>query len=438
MAGYDKFQTDMAKGRFTFPVAILICLLLRIITGNEWQDVINLLVCALTAYLLIEINTAFTLIRTRSTLHVSFYIFLSTTCLFLHSFQYAVFVPLAFLIATSQLFSSYESPYPAGSIFHAFFFIGLGSLLFPQLLYFVPLFYLGMISFRSLSLKSFFAGLTGLCMPYWLFFGYAFYYDKMNLFYHPLQELIHFQPISYGTLGMDRIISCGIITLISLVSSVHYFHVSYLDKVRTHIFLSFLITVEAWIYLLGILQPQHFDILLQMPLFYLGMISFRSLSLKSFFAGLTGLCMPYWLFFGYAFYYDKMNLFYHPLQELIHFQPISYGTLGMDRIISCGIITLISLVSSVHYFHVSYLDKVRTHIFLSFLITVEAWIYLLGILQPQHFDILLQMQIIVGSILTGHLFTLTHNRFTGIFFIITFVLLIVLTIYNLWMQFFNS
>ena len=168
------------------------------------------------------------------------------------------------------------------------------------------------------------------------------------------------------------------------------------------------------------------------------MISFRSLSLKSFFAGLTGLCMSYWLFFGYAFYYDKMNLFYHPLQELIHFQPISYGTLGMDRIISCGIITLISLVSSVHYFHVSYLDKVRTRIFLFFLIAVEAWIYLLGILQPQHFDILLQMQVIVGSILTGHLFTLTHNRFTGIFFIITFVLLIVLTIYNLWMQFFNS
>lgn len=112
MAGYDKFQIDMAKGRFTFPVAILICLLLRIITGNEWQDVINLLVCALTAYLLIEINTAFTLIRTRSTLHVSFYVFLSTACLFLHSFQYAVFAPLTFLIAISQLFSSYESPYP--------------------------------------------------------------------------------------------------------------------------------------------------------------------------------------------------------------------------------------------------------------------------------------------------------------------------------------
>ncbi len=132
---------------------------------------------------------------------------------------------------------------------------------------------------------------------------------------------------------------------------------------------------------------------------------------QKFLCGLTGLCVPLLALFGYAFCYDKMNLFYHPLQEFIHFQPISYELLGLDRIISCGIITLISLVSSVHYFHVSYLDKVRTRIFLFFLITVEAWIYLLGILQPQHFDILLQMQIIVGSILTGHLFTLTHNRF---------------------------
>ena len=85
----------MAKGRFTFPVAILICLLLRIITGNEWQDVINLLVCALTAYLLIEINTAFTLIRTRSTLHVSFYVFLSTACL-----PVSAFLPVCRFCAT--------------------------------------------------------------------------------------------------------------------------------------------------------------------------------------------------------------------------------------------------------------------------------------------------------------------------------------------------
>lgn len=311
MIGRNKFQIDVATGRFTLPVVILVCLFLWVLTSGKWQDAISLLTCAATAYLLIEVNTAFALIRTRTAAHVSLYVFLTTICLFLHPLQLTTFVPLAFLISVSQLFRSYESANASESIFHAFLFIGIGSLMFPQLLYFIPLFYLSMISFRSLSLKSFFAGIIGLTVPYWFLFGYAFYYDQMDLFYRPLLEVIHFQPISY-----------------------------------------------------------------------------------------------------YA--------------------------LGLEQLISCGVVTLISLVSSVHYFNVSYLDKVRTRIFLFFLIAVEVWTYLLGILQPQHFNVLLQIQIITGSILTGHLFTLTRNRFTGIFFIITFVILIALTIYNLWMQFFNS
>lgn len=311
MIGRNKFQIDVATGRFTLPVVILVCLFLWVLTSGEWQDAISLLTCAATAYLLIEVNTAFALIRTRTAAHVSLYVFLTTICLFLHPLQLTTFVPLAFLISVSQLFRSYESANASESIFHAFLFIGIGSLMFPQLLYFVPPFYLSMISFRSLSLKSFFAGIIGLTVPYWFLFGYAFYYDQMDLFYRPMLEVIHFQPISYHVLELEQLISCGVVTLISLVSSVHYFNVSYLDKVRTRIFLFFLIAVEVWTYLLGILQPQHFNVLLQ-------------------------------------------------------------------------------------------------------------------------------IQIITGSILTGHLFTLTRNRFTGIFFIITFVILIALTIYNLWMQFFNS
>ena len=177
MAGYDKFQIDMAKGRFTFPVAILICLLLRIITGNEWQDVINLLVCALTAYLLIEINTAFTLIRTRVPCMSAF----TYSCprlpvsAFLPVCRF--FAPLTFSDRYFPIIQQLRISLSGGKYIPRFLFIGLVSLLFPQLLYFVPLFYLGMIGFRSLSLKSFFAGLTGLCVPYWLFSA-MFYYDK--------------------------------------------------------------------------------------------------------------------------------------------------------------------------------------------------------------------------------------------------------------------
>lgn len=310
MAGYNRFQADIAAGRFTLPVVILICLFLWGISINSGYEIASFVICALTGYLMIEINTAFTLIRTRTTLPVSMYWFLMAACMFLHPFRLVNFIPLAFIITLFQLFRSYESQQASGNIFHAFFFVGLGSLVFPQLLYFIPLFYISMINFRSLSAKTFFAGLLGMVTPYWFLFSYSFYYDKMDLFYSPLQELIHFQPIDYSALTLNDIISWGVITLISLISSAHYFQVSYLDKTRTRLFLSFLVAVEAWIYLLGILQPQHF----------------------------------------YA---------------------------------------------------------------------------------------LLPLQIMIGSILTGHLFTLTRNRFSGIFFIITFVILITLAIYNLWMQFFN-
>lgn len=311
MANYNKFQTDAASGRLTLPVVILVCLLLWAAASTQWQEAISLLACAITSYLLIEINTAFALIRTRTTLHVSFYVVLATACIFLHPLQPVTFAPIFFLIAIFRLFASYESPQAAGNIFHSFFFIGLGSLLFPQLLYFLPLFYAGMISFRSLSLKSFFAGIIGATTPYWFLFGYAFYCDKPELFYRPLREAVCFQPVSYALLGPEQLVSAGVITLISLIISVYYFNISYLDKVRTRIFLSFLIAAEAWIYLQALLQPGHFN----------------------------------------------------------------------------------------------------------------AWF---------------QLQIPVSSILAGHLFTLTRNRFTGIFFIVTFVILTALTIFNLWMQFFNS
>lgn len=310
MMDYSKLQARVASGRFTFPVVALVCLLLWLFTSGGWQEGVSMLACVLVAYLLTELNTTFTLIRTRTTLHVSCYISLLTLCLFLHPLHTDTFVPLLFLLAIFQLFGGYEAPQAPVHAFHCFFFIGLGSFLFPQLVCFVPLFYIGMNTFRSLSFRSFFAGIIGLTTPYWFLFGYALYADRMETFCRPLQELIAFAPIRYGILDAEQLV------------------------------------------------------------------------------------------FG-------------------------------------GIIVLLSAVSSIHYLNTSYLDKVRTRLFLLFLVGVEVWNCLLGVLQPQHFNVLMQIQILICSILTAHLFALSRSRFTGIFFMVTFVILIVWSVYNVWMQLFN-
>ena len=306
----NRFQLDIATGRFTLPVVILLSLLLWGITSQTWAELGSFAIMVLTGYLMIEMNTAFSLIRTRTTFPVSIYWFLTTTLLFLHPFDWTHFIPLFFILSIYPMFHSYESHSASTSIFHSFLFIGLGSLVFPPFIYYIPLFLVSTISFRSLGIKSLLASLLGLATPYWFLFGHAFYHDQMYLFYKPFQEFFHFHSIDYHSI------------------------------------------------------PPHI-------------------------------------------------------------------------LISWGAITILLLISSIHYVMVSYQDKTRTRINLSFIMVSAIWTTLFIALQPQHLNALFPIQLIGTAYLTAHLFTLTQNRFTNILFIVVFLVFIFLTGYNLWIQFFN-
>lgn len=306
----NRFQVDMATGRFTLPVVILICLILWGFGSQEWSDVGTLAIVALSGYLMIEMNTTFLLIRNRTTFPITIFYYLTCIFFFLHPFEWSHFAQLTYLLGVFQLFFSYESAHAQRNIFHSFLFLGLGSLAFPQLLYFAPLFGLSMITFRALSIKSFFASFIGLLVPYWFLFAYAFSFDKMHLFYAPIQEMLHFYPISYANWNQPEISSEAFVLFLLVISSIHYFQVAYMDKTRTRIFLSFL-ALAGW------------------------------------------------------------------------------------------------------------------------------WTTLFILLQPCHLDELLPIQITCTAFLSGHLFTLTRNKFSGYLFLVTFVIIIILTLYNIWMQFFN-
>lgn len=307
----NRFQVEVATGRLTLPVVILICLLLWGANFQEWNDLISLVITATIGYIMIETNTAFTLIRTRTALPVCIYGWIATSLLFLYPFDWGNLIPLAFILAVYQLFLSYESSSPTNSVYHAFLLIGLGTLILPQFIVFAFLLWGSMIPFRAISLKSVLASLIGLATPYWFLFGYAFCFDKMSLFLVPFQEMIHFYPIDYSLLTLTEMLSWSIVTL--------------------------------------------------------------------------------WL-----------------------------------------------LISSIHYLQIAFMDKTRTRIYHSFLVYTGWWTTLLSVLQPIHLHIWLPIQVICMAFLSGHLFTLTRNRFSGIFFIVTFVTFILLTSFNLWMQYFNS
>lgn len=254
--GINKIQIGVATGRFTLPVVTIVGLLLWLVNLNSWQDLGTLAIVMFTCYLMIETNTAFSLIRTRTTLHICSYWLWISIFIFLHPFEWKCSGAVTFMSAVVYLFKSYESSNTSTSLFNVSFFITSGSLLFPKLIYFLPLFILSTIGIRSLNIKSLIAFLLGCLTPYWLLFGYAFFYDQMEIFYTPLKESFTFHTVDYTSLPNHVIISWLAITLLQLVCSIHFSKASYQDKTRTRIFLTFLTIAGWWTTVFIAVQPQ--------------------------------------------------------------------------------------------------------------------------------------------------------------------------------------
>ncbi len=185
-----RLQNRITAGRFTLPVAILLSLFCWVLTSvllpeipvmksgyPLWESIDNgyipawanaplsFLLYGIIGYFLIELNNAFAIIRMRASVQTAIYFLLISVCPALHQLYAGDIASVAFLISLFFLFKGYQHPRPASILFYSFLFIGAGSLFFPQLTLFIPLFWIGAHSFQALTPKSFFGSLVGWSLP---------------------------------------------------------------------------------------------------------------------------------------------------------------------------------------------------------------------------------------------------------------------------------
>lgn len=278
-----RLQTQITAGRFTLPTVILACILCWIVTSfllpdlpvkesgySLWNDarslciptwanrLVSFALYALTGYFLIELNNTFAIIRMRASVQTSLYFMLITACPGMHLLYAGDVASVAFILSLYFLFKSYQQMWPAGYLFHSFVFIGAGSLLFPQLLFFTPIWLIGAYNFKSLTPQSLCAAFIGLSVPYWFLLGYAIFYKEMDLFYQPFIELGTVHPIDllHG-FPLWQLVTLGYLLILFIVSTIHCIAAGYEDKIRTRSYLHFLIFLNFCIFLFIILQPAH-------------------------------------------------------------------------------------------------------------------------------------------------------------------------------------
>ena len=283
MARGVRLQGMVTAGRWTLPAVIFVCTICwfatSFITSIDYERSVNYaplgmlsdilhgiplwlnklagyVLYASMGYFLIEFNNVYNIIRMRASVQTSLYFLLITACPAMHLLYPGDIASAGFLVSLYFLFRSYHKGRASSDIFFAFVFLSIGTLFFPQMVYFAPLWWIGLIKFQSLSARSLCASILGFSLPYWFLFGHAFFYQKMELFYQPFIEMANLRPIDYRSqLPLWEMVTLGYLFISTLASTVHYAMKGYQDKIQTRSYLDFLLVLCYYTFVFMFLQP---------------------------------------------------------------------------------------------------------------------------------------------------------------------------------------
>jgi hypothetical protein len=261
-----RLQNRVTQSRLTLPVVSLFSLMIWIVGGlisnNLW---INFICFALSTYLMVELNNVNALIRTYSRSVSCSFIILFSSANFLFTSMQGSILQLCIIAFYLLFFKSYQDKHSMSWIFFAFFCLSMGSLVFVQILYFVPILWLFMIiNIRTMSGKTFIASVIGIMAPYWFWIGYLTVTGDICPLIEHVTTLIKFTPLSLKRIPFNQFITLIFILLIATIGIIHYLRTSYNDKIKVRMLFEIFIVMDIISIIFIALQPNHYDLLLRL------------------------------------------------------------------------------------------------------------------------------------------------------------------------------
>lgn len=263
-----RLQNKVTQSRIALPMVSLYGLLIWIasdlFTGNLW---INFACFVISSYLMVELNNSNALIRTYSRSVSCSFIILSCAANFLFQSLQVSIMQLCIIAFYLILFKSYQNKHSMPWIFYAFLCVGLGSMVFVHILYFVPIFWIIMtIHLRCMSGKNFIASLIGLCTPYWFSAGFYAIKGDITQWVAHFMILTQFHPLCniFEVLSINRIVTLACVLILAIIGIIHYLHTSYNDKIRVRMLFEAFITINIFVIVFIFLQPAYFSVLFQL------------------------------------------------------------------------------------------------------------------------------------------------------------------------------
>lgn len=212
----------------------------------------------LTAYGMLVLNNTYALIRIYSRMVSCSFLVLACMASFATSSWRIPLLGLVSVLAYILLFRCYQDRSAQGWVFYAFVCIGIGSLSWVQMLYFVPLAWLVCaFCLYCLDLRTFIASVFGVAFPYWFWAGWLAIKGNMAPLLEHFEELITFGHImESGCITNHHLAMLLFIIVTAIIGSLHFVSHSYQDKIRTRMFFQCFMFSAVYAFVFLVLQPQ--------------------------------------------------------------------------------------------------------------------------------------------------------------------------------------
>lgn len=270
-----RLQNRISESRFTLPITTVITLAIWFAGGIiEKQLYIQFVLLGFSTYLMVELNNRNALIRIYSRMVSCSFLILTTMAAFIFKSVETFGVQLCMIVTCMMLFSCYQDKSAQGKVFYAFFFAGIASLCFIQILFFVPFLWILMATnLMIFSSRTFLSSLIGITAPYWFSAGYCIFTGNTETFIDHIMSIAEFEPLcQYGSTDVSMLVTFAFITIISITGTIHFLRNSYKDKIRTRMLYEMIITMNALTFLFVILQPQHIEPLMGIMIITAGIL----------------------------------------------------------------------------------------------------------------------------------------------------------------------
>lgn len=201
------------------------------------------LITLLNAFLLVQLNNRFALIRTRTFLPVIIYLFLIGIWEKTHLNVSSHLALTIFILGLFNFFSMSHNKNATEQAFMGSFFVALAGLLVFPYLYLIPVCWIGFMMLRSFSLRTFLASLFGILAPWVIFLSYLYFIHKLNILWTVFSGFN--LSFSLQSLSLIELIYTGLMLIILIIAIVGIFSNSNQASIQTRNKLNFLLWLIA-------------------------------------------------------------------------------------------------------------------------------------------------------------------------------------------------